>query len=223
MQFIEEFGDFVEKLSTCSGRLLLCGDFNINWMDKDNSCARKLFNLLETYNLVQHITEHTHRSHHLLDCIISDAELVNSAGVSDFVSDHCALHASLVCTRSHPKRKQITFRPLKTIDHDLLSTDIGKIDFNLDSKNVDSIVENYNTVFISLLDKHAPLKTDYVVPRDVQSCMTEEIMCDRSGSSSDVHCNMFDFENISHGEKEQFFQKTDFGLWWGSKETICHC
>ena len=41
---------------------------------------------------------------------LSDAELVNSAGVSGFVSDHCALHTSLVCTRSHPKRKKITFR-----------------------------------------------------------------------------------------------------------------
>ena len=154
MQFIKEFGDFVEKLSACSGRLLLCGDFNMNMMDKENSCVK---NLLETYNLVQHITEPTHRSQYLLDYIISDAELVNSAGVSD----HCALHASLVCTRSHPKRKQITFRQLKTIDHDLLSADISKINFNLDSKNVDSIVDNYNTVFTSLLDKHAPLQTDY--------------------------------------------------------------
>ena len=89
----------LEKLSACSGRLLLCGDININWMDKGNSCVKKLFNLLETYNLVQHITVPTH----LLDYIISDVELVNSAGVSDFVSDHRALHASLVCTHSHPK------------------------------------------------------------------------------------------------------------------------
>ena len=93
-------------------------------------------------------SEPTHRRQHLYIYIISDAELVNSAGVSDFVSDHCVLHASLVCTRSHPKQKQITFRPLKTIDHDLLSTDIGKINFNLYSKNVDSIVGNYNTVLL---------------------------------------------------------------------------
>ena len=33
--------------------------------------------------------------------------------------------------------------------------------------------------FTSLLDKHAPLKTDYVVPRDVQPWMTEEIMSAR--------------------------------------------
>ena len=201
MQFIEEFGDFVEKLSACSGRLLLCGDFNINWMDRENSYVKKLVNYSETYNLVQHITEPTHRSQHILDYIISDAELVKSAGVSDFVSDHCALHASLVCTRSHPKRKQITFRQLKTIDHDLLSADIGKINFNLDSKNVDSIVDNYNTVFTSLLDKHAPLKTDYVIPRDEQPLMNEEIMFARREkrkgervwrkSRLEVHIQMF--------------------------------
>ena len=116
--------------------------------------------MLETYNLVQHLTEPTHRSQHLLDYIISDAELVNSAGVSDFVSDYCALHASLLCTRSHLKQKQITFIPLKTIDHDLLSTDISNSILTLIIKLlillltitiVDSIVDNCNTVFTSLL------------------------------------------------------------------------
>ena len=62
----------------------------------------------------------------------------------------------------HQQRKQITFRPLKIIDRDLLSSDISKTNFNLDAKNVDFIVDN-NTVFTSLLDKHAPLKTVYVV------------------------------------------------------------
>ena len=71
---------------------------------------------------------------------------------------------------------------MKTIDHDLLSTDIGKIHLNTDSKNVDSIVGNYNTVFTSLLDKHAPFKTDYVVPCDVQPWMTEERMSARRES-----------------------------------------
>ena len=42
VQFIAEFGDFVEKLSACSGRLLLCGDYKINWIDNDNSCVNKI-------------------------------------------------------------------------------------------------------------------------------------------------------------------------------------
>ena len=132
------------------------------------------------------------------------------------------MHASLVCTRSHPKRKQITFRPLKTIDHDLLSADIRKINFNLDSQNGDSIVDNDNTVFTSLLDKHAPLKTDYVVHRDVQPWLTDEIMSARMEirkgericrkSRLEVHLQMFIalcliLKILIHGEKEQFFKK----------------
>ena len=94
-------------------------------------------------NLVQHITEPTHISQHLLNYIISDAKLVNSADVSDLVSDH---FASLVCTHSLPKR--LIYCPLI----------LGKSILTLILKNVDSIVDNYNTVFTSLLDKHAPLK-----------------------------------------------------------------
>ena len=117
---------------------------------------------------------------------------------------------------------QITVRPLKTIDHDLLHADIRKINFNFDSQNVDSIVDNYNTVFTSLLDKHAPLETDYVVPRDVQPWVTEEIISARREkrkgeqiwrkSRLEVHLQMFItlcliLKNLIHGEKEQFFKK----------------
>ena len=151
LQFIEEF---VILWISCRHAAVDCYLVEIStligWIRKTHVLKK----LLETYNLVQHITEPTHRSQHLLDYIINDAELV-STGVSDFVSNHCVLHASLVCTGSHPKRKKITFRQLKTIDHDLLSPDIGKINFYLDSNYVDSIVDNYNTVFSSLLVKHA--------------------------------------------------------------------
>ena len=81
-----------------------------------------------------------------------------------------------------------------------------------------SEVENLYTVFISLLDKNAPLNTDYVVPRDVQPWMTEEIMSARREkckgeriwrkSRLEVHLQMFIalcliLKNLIHGEKEQ--------------------
>ena len=34
LEFVNEFIDFLEILSALSGRLLICGDFNINWLDK---------------------------------------------------------------------------------------------------------------------------------------------------------------------------------------------
>ena len=150
LDFIHEFNEFLESLSATSGRLLICGDFNINWLDKDDTCYQKLYKALETYSLSQHINDSTHKSGHLLDYIISDEYLVNSVYVSSFISDHCALHASLVCTRTHQDRNKITYRCLKNIDKELFSRDIADIDFKLHSNDVDFIVHNYNTVFTTL-------------------------------------------------------------------------
>ena len=131
---------------------------------------------METFNLYQHIENSTHKSGHLLDYIIRDDQLINSVSLSDFVSDHCALHATITCTRNHPERKKITYRCLRNIKSDRLSTDISKIDFKIDSNDVDLIVDNYNSAFSSLLDTQAPLKNDYVVSRDLRPWMSEEIL-----------------------------------------------
>ena len=94
-QFIDEFSEYLEVLAASSGRLLICGDFNINWADSNDNICKKLFNILEAFNLQQHIKNSTHKSGHLLDYIISDGRLINSVSVSDFISDHCAIHATI--------------------------------------------------------------------------------------------------------------------------------
>ena len=42
--------------------------------------------------------------------------------------------------------------------------------------DVNLVVDSYNTVLSSLLDSHAPLKTDYATSRILQSWMSEEIL-----------------------------------------------
>ena len=42
--------------------------------------------------------------------------------------------------------------------------------------DVNLVIDNYNTVLSSLLDSHAPLKTDYVTSRILQPWMSEEIL-----------------------------------------------
>ena len=138
--------------------------------------VKKLFNLFETYNLHQHIKNPTHKSGHLLDYIIGDKQLINAVSVSDFISDHCALHATIVCTRNHPGSKKITYRCTKKIDSDQLSNDISNIDFKTDCNDVDIVVDNYDAALTSLLDVHAPLKTNTVACRDLQPWMSEEIL-----------------------------------------------
>ena len=221
-QFIYDFSEFLEGLSTSSGRLLICGDFNINWLDETDNNRKNLFNILETFNLYQHFENSTHKGGHLLEYIISDDQLMNSVSLSDFVSDNCALHATITCTRNNPERKKITYRCLKNIKSDRLSIDISKIDFKIDSNDVDLIVDNYNSAFSSLLDTHAPLKSEYVISRDLQPWMSEEILSvKREKRKSEriwrkrkltVHLEIYralclKLKTLFHYSKEKCFQK----------------
>ena len=175
-KFVVEFSEFIEKLSVMSGKLLICGDFNINWLN-DNDCDhRKLQRLFDCFNLVQHVNVPTHSSGHILDYIIGSSDLVRSCRASDFVSDHCALHVALTCGSNHPDRTHITYRQLKTIDNDLLAKDIEAADFNLDTCDINVVVDTYNSVLTSILNKHAPLKTNSVPCRIIQPWINEDIL-----------------------------------------------
>ena len=73
---------------------------------------KRFVDILETFDFVQHIDKPTHNSGQLFDYIITrkDSSGVSNLYVSDFISDHRALHVSLACSRAHPERKQIEVR-----------------------------------------------------------------------------------------------------------------
>ena len=176
-QFIDKFSKYLEALSASSGRLLICGDFNINWADRNDNICKKLFNILEAFNLQQHIKNFSHKSGHLLDYIISDDRLINPVSVSDFISDHCTLHATIACTHDHPGQKKITYRCMKNIDSGQLTLIFLRLILKLIVMMLnDIVVDNYDTVLASLLDLHALLKTNNVICRDLQPWMSEEIL-----------------------------------------------
>ena len=60
--FYEEFSEYVDKLSCASGKVIILGDFNINFLDTSG-----FVDILETFDCVQHIDKTTHNSGHLLD------------------------------------------------------------------------------------------------------------------------------------------------------------
>ena len=78
--------------------------------------------------------------------------------VSDKMSDHMALHASLVCQRPHPERKYIFVRALRRINNDSLEADLAGINIDIDCEDVNVVVAQYDTSLSRLLHKLAPLK-----------------------------------------------------------------
>ena len=110
------------------------------------------YNILETFGFVQNIcTYSTHRSHHLLDYIITRKGCNTSDFlVSDFISDHGALHASLQCIRPHLFGNRYQ-------SEQLIVKDLDKFSIDQRCADVDTMVEMYRFL-LELLDKHAPPK-----------------------------------------------------------------
>ena len=77
--------------------------------------------LLDTFGF-RYICIETHRSHHFLDYIITrkNCNIISDFTVSDFISDHRALHASLQYIRPRPVQNQITVRAIRLIKDDAI-------------------------------------------------------------------------------------------------------
>ena len=73
-----------------NGNIVIVGDFNIDWLNTNGSERKQFCNILETFGFIQNICTETHRSHHLLDYIITrkDCNIISDFLVSDFISDH---------------------------------------------------------------------------------------------------------------------------------------
>ena len=177
-EFCNEFNDYLEKLSCMSGNIVIVGDFNIDWLNTNGSERKRFYNILETFGFVQNICTETHRSHHLLDYIITrkDYNILSDCTVSDFISDHRVLHASLQCIRPHPVRKQIAVRAIRRIKDDALTEDLDRFNVDQGCVDVDTMIKQYDKYLSDLLNKHAPKKNIYVVDRPLNEWMTDGIL-----------------------------------------------
>ena len=176
-EFCNEFKGYLEKLSCMNGNSDIVGDFNIDWLNTNRSERKRLNNILDTFAFVQNICTETHRSHHLLEYIITrkDCYVISDCTVSDFISDHRVLHASLQCIRPHPVRKQIVVRALHRIKDDVLAEDLDRFNVDQGCVNVDIMIEQHDTYVSDLLDSHPPRKNIHMVDRPLNEWMTDNI------------------------------------------------
>ena len=105
-----------------------------------------------------------------------DCDYTSNFEVSDFISDHRALHLSLRCLRSHPARKRIQVRALRRIRGDVLDADLASFIVDRECDDVNVVVTQYDDFLSKLLDKHAPLKEIDVVERQLNDWMTDDIL-----------------------------------------------
>ncbi|XP_066016040.1 uncharacterized protein [Pocillopora verrucosa] len=182
--FLDEFSSFLEGLVSTTNALLVAGDFNFH-IDEPNDCdARRFLQVLESFDLIQHVSEATHKNGHVLDLIITRAheKLVGRCTVDNpFVSDHLAVHSLLDLAKLPLERKQISYRKIRDIDFSEFCGQLENTRLVRDaaSFSLGELVYEYNTTLKSLLDRHAPLKTKTITLRPTALWYTEEIRSEK--------------------------------------------
>jgi hypothetical protein len=182
--FIQEFGDFMERYSVCSGELLLVGDFNFHMELVNDPDTKSLFNLFQSLDLIQHVTEPTHTSGHTLDLVIEKENVkptVSKVDIRDIdLSDHFAVNVSINISKPPRPTKVISYRKLKSVDVEQFQNDIKSSELIRNPSNsLEGLVSQYDTVLRSILDTHAPVKERCVVLRSDSPWYTEELKSEK--------------------------------------------
>ena len=92
--------------------------------------------------------------------------MVSNTTVSDFLTDHGAVHCYLHLPKPLPLRHTIQYRTYASIDKHMLRSDIATSTLCLDlATSAASLLEQYDTTLSTLLDGYAPVLTRTITIR----------------------------------------------------------
>jgi len=172
--FISEFSTLLEDIASIH-------------LDTQSSYSNSFAATLKTFGLQQHISSSTHSSGHTLDLLITrDKMPITDFGVYEqSLSDHSAIFCKLpIVANSLPTRSVKTYRKLSSIDINAFSDDIKSSSlYSSPSSTVANYSQQLNSVLLSLLDKHAPLKTISCRANPRKPFITDEILEQKSKRS----------------------------------------
>ena len=92
LTFLDEFPDHISTLLRNSRNINILGDFNIPWNIVDHPDTISMQEVMDMYNLKQHVHTQMHKLSNTLDWLISNnptsiLDITNK----DFLSDHCIM------------------------------------------------------------------------------------------------------------------------------------
>ena len=86
---LEEFPEHVSSMLRSSKNVIILGDFNIPWNKPENPDTTSLREILNMYDLHQHINIQTHKLGNTPDWLISNSpDTIQDITGKDFMSDH---------------------------------------------------------------------------------------------------------------------------------------
>ena len=115
--FIDEFPDHVSHLLCRTDNPIIVRDINIPWNKTDNLETSSLTEILELYNLEQHVATPTHKQDNTVDWVMSikNSEEFLDLHMNEFLSDHCTIKWIYNVKRPNTVKARTMIRNLKKI------------------------------------------------------------------------------------------------------------
>ena len=133
-----------------------------------------LMDTLESYNLKYRITFPTHVKQHQLDLVIEDQtdSIITQVERGFLLSDHF-IHSTISILKLKPQEVTVQFRKMKSIDQKKFNEGLKVTLQRTESvEDLQDLVTAYNSVLLSTLDTHAPLKIKRV-KKSTQTTMVQ--------------------------------------------------
>ena len=140
------------------------GDFNMNYLVRNNQDIMNVNRFLKEYNLSQIITSCTrltNRGGTCIDWIITNCQYIEKCGVlNDLLSDHFPVYVSRKKTRDTVKKVWKKIRNFSKYDEDIFSTLFLQIDWNefFYTNNPDSLWDIIHKKMLEILEVMCPYK-----------------------------------------------------------------
>ena len=164
--FFDEFPRLLESRTVHPKPLMICGDFNFHFDDTNSSDSCNFIDLLESVNMIQHVSTPTHRKGHILDLIITrnDETFIQDVRVLDDVySDHSVVVCKLNCPKPPPSKVLVNYRANSDLHSDKCSSDLlNSVQQLANTKDLIVSFENCNTALNNVYSTHYPLQTRWV-------------------------------------------------------------
>jgi hypothetical protein len=177
----DRFVEMMDKANTSNKSIIILGDFNIDML-KSQLSWQSTINVVGLKQLIKQPTRVTPTSATLLDHIYCNnpQNVSNIQVIQSGMSDHCPIVCTWSCKTPKTKGEHnfIQYRSTKHFNSTAFLFDLSQVNFNdvYQYDSPDNALEIWYQKFITVLDKHAPLKTKRVKSQTLPKWLTPEII-----------------------------------------------
>ena len=163
--FFNELSSVLEVLVAFSCPVIVGGDINIHVDDDSDSHARRLHELLASFDMTQHVAAPTHRCGHTLDLVMTFADCKPddvSVDPPDVLSDNALVVCRIPVAVDAAPSTERPVRAWRQVDRNDLRRAIEASVLCRpapDDANVDELFSAYDSVLRDIADRFAPAHT----------------------------------------------------------------